>query len=342
MCVVNTDINTIPYKYYLLPPTHTDTTDNMYKHFHPRIPFTKIPSIIFTNCELQGFYNLGVATYINAHYDISKYTMMGSGSGSWNAVLATYNGDKTRYVLRVENIVRRLNNEFHSYTRQPKPMWLLQKGKNYIMQEFRYDFNKFDLSRLAIGVHKFDTELLLIQGKIVTQFHTNKECDVNDANDADYADYANYADYSNYAFNANTKVATKVVDVDTNAGVNNISKHKLENALDYCIASCYTPLFTEYKLFYSYQGQYLFEGGCIDDYITNVNLRYNQVLKINPNMWKTGHPMPISMVYGFNTTWPHKKEYDFVKTFQMGYYDTAKNRTTLNKLLQPLPEQKLP
>ena len=94
---------------------------------------------------LNGFYLMGVCTYIKEHYNLDDYIFSGASAGAWNSLYMCYNGSveefkKSIFELSYQNITSVLE------------MQLIIK--NNILCNF--DANHFDFNKLYIGVTIFE------------------------------------------------------------------------------------------------------------------------------------------------------------------------------------------
>lgn len=94
---------------------------------------------------LNGFYMMGICTYIKEHYDLDNYIFSGASAGAWNSLYMCYKGNTTTFHNNI------LNLNFENVTSLLEIQHLL---KNNIMKKFSEE--DFDLNRLFIGVTIFD------------------------------------------------------------------------------------------------------------------------------------------------------------------------------------------
>uniref|UniRef100_A0A6C0AW33 PNPLA domain-containing protein n=1 Tax=viral metagenome TaxID=1070528 RepID=A0A6C0AW33_9ZZZZ len=94
---------------------------------------------------LNGYYMMGICTYIKEHYDLDNYIFSGASAGAWNSLYMCYKGNTTTFYNNI------LNLNFENVTSILEIQHLL---KNNIMKKFSEE--DFDLNRLFIGVTIFD------------------------------------------------------------------------------------------------------------------------------------------------------------------------------------------
>ena len=94
---------------------------------------------------LNGFYMMGICTYIKRHYNLDNYIFSGASAGAWNSLYMCYKGNSTTFHNNI------LNLKFDNVTSILEIQHLL---KNNIMKNFNE--NDFDFNKLFIGVTIFD------------------------------------------------------------------------------------------------------------------------------------------------------------------------------------------
>lgn len=117
-------------------------------HIETKQPFYKTTNasqtnklIISTPGGLNGFYLLGVTSYIKEHYNLSQYIYSGSSAGAWNSLYLSFTGNTTEFVNNL------LTSGIHNVTS-------VNKIEN-IMSELilkNYCENDFELDKISIGV----------------------------------------------------------------------------------------------------------------------------------------------------------------------------------------------
>lgn len=94
---------------------------------------------------LQGFYMLGISTYIKENYDLSTFLFSGASAGAWNALFMTFRGNMEEF----KEIL------FHIDYEHLDSIYQIQTTlKNEILK--KYSSIDFDLDRLFIGVSTFE------------------------------------------------------------------------------------------------------------------------------------------------------------------------------------------
>ena len=101
---------------------------------------------------LKGFYMLGVAAYIKAHYTLSpdKYIFSGSSAGAWIALFMSYKGDGAHIFKILHTFVRELNRDF----RRGSFRTMLINLRALILENFRDE--DFALENVFIGITHLD------------------------------------------------------------------------------------------------------------------------------------------------------------------------------------------
>lgn len=104
---------------------------------------------------INGFYTLGISSYILNNYDINKYSFIGGSSGSWNSLLCSY---KYNHTNLIEGLLEQ------KFFDKPKSISAIQSGMyNYILNN--YKASDFELDKLYISVteiEKYKLSSLLI------------------------------------------------------------------------------------------------------------------------------------------------------------------------------------
>ena len=54
---------------------------------------------------INGFYTLGIASYIFDHYQTQEYNYIGASSGSWNSLICCYKYNKTDLVFALQSLL---------------------------------------------------------------------------------------------------------------------------------------------------------------------------------------------------------------------------------------------
>ena len=94
---------------------------------------------------LQGFYMLGISTYIKENYDLSNFLFSGASAGAWNALFMTFRGN----VEEFKELLYKIDYE------HLQSIYQIQTTlKNEILKKYNYD--DFDLEKLFIGVSTFE------------------------------------------------------------------------------------------------------------------------------------------------------------------------------------------
>lgn len=133
--------------------TNKTNKDN-YKHVIPNIHVKTIknPSrlikynstnkvIISTPSGLNGFYLLGITSYIKENFDLTNYIYSGASAGAWNSLFLAFKGNDTEFI----NIL--LNSDIHNATSVVK----IENTMNELILD-NYTENDFDLDKINIGV----------------------------------------------------------------------------------------------------------------------------------------------------------------------------------------------
>ena len=94
---------------------------------------------------LQGFYMLGISTYIKENYDLSNFLFSGASAGAWNALFMVFRGN----VEEFREILFQIDYEHLQSIYQIQTM-----VKNEILK--KYSSSDFDLDKLFIGVSIFE------------------------------------------------------------------------------------------------------------------------------------------------------------------------------------------
>lgn len=94
---------------------------------------------------IQGFYEMGICTYIKNKFKIDNFIFSGASAGAWNSLLMSYKGNITVFNKLIFNI--NLNDT--------KSIYQLQlKLKNEILNNF--ESHDFDFNKIYIGVSVFE------------------------------------------------------------------------------------------------------------------------------------------------------------------------------------------
>ena len=94
---------------------------------------------------LQGFYMLGISTYIKEKYDLSNFLFSGASAGAWNALFMTFRGNSEEF----KELLFKIDYE------HIQSIYKIQTTlKNEILK--KYNSADFDLDKLFIGVSTFE------------------------------------------------------------------------------------------------------------------------------------------------------------------------------------------
>jgi hypothetical protein len=99
--------------------------------------------ITLSPAGLQGFYTLGVSSFIKENYNLEPFVFSGASAGSWNALYMTYKGESDDIPNKIKNITK--TNSINK----------LEKNIKKIFLEL-YNDEDFDLKKLYIGVTTFE------------------------------------------------------------------------------------------------------------------------------------------------------------------------------------------
>jgi hypothetical protein len=115
-----------------------ETTKPLYKIKHA----SKIDKLIVsTPGGLNGFYLLGVSSYLKEHYNISDYIYSGASAGAWNSLYLAYKGNTTEFVNKL------LDSNIHNVT---SIIEIEDIMASLILKN--YNSSDFDLNKISIGV----------------------------------------------------------------------------------------------------------------------------------------------------------------------------------------------
>lgn len=119
----------------------------------------------------------------------------------------------------------------------------------------------------------------------------------------------------------------------------NIYSHfeNLEDAINCCIASSHIPIISG-PIFNTYRNILTFDGGFCEYPYLNTS---KPVLHITPNIWNTNNnnnfiKENIFLEFLKNTKMFYKGKMDLQELYNKGYEDTKKNKTYLDKILDPI------
>lgn len=94
---------------------------------------------------LNGFYLMGVCTYIRENYDLTDYVFSGASAGAWNSLYMSFNGDCNEFRKNIFEL------DFDNITSVLEMQLML---KNNLVNKF--DKNNFNFNQLYIGVTIFE------------------------------------------------------------------------------------------------------------------------------------------------------------------------------------------
>ena len=94
---------------------------------------------------INGFYTLGIVSYLLDNYDTKKFKFIGASSGSWNSLICTYKYNHTKMIEKL------LAQNFFD---NPKAIYNIQEGMyNHFLDN--YQTNDFRLDKLHISLSEF-------------------------------------------------------------------------------------------------------------------------------------------------------------------------------------------
>ncbi len=94
---------------------------------------------------LNGFYMMGICSYIRDNYDLSDYIFSGASAGAWNSLYFSYKGNVTDFKNSIFNL------RFENVTSILEIQHMIKRNIIKNLKEEDFDFNK-----LYIGVTIFD------------------------------------------------------------------------------------------------------------------------------------------------------------------------------------------
>lgn len=269
---------------------HTPNTNCVVKKNPPKL-------ITISPGGLQGFYMMGVVSYIKEHYDLSDYVFSGASAGSWNAILFSYKGNLKKIIHKITNQKPKIGKKETIYEFE---LWL----KQYILDNSKN--SDFELHRVFIGVTTF------------LPFFRNDRIAISKL---PYQGSSLAEEFrSDIPFLADSGGIFTKTCIFSNF-VN------LEDALNCCISSSHIPFVTggfirKYKDIYTFDGgfsKYPYYSGIVP------------TLHISPSIWNAKKTDSLFNIEDY-TTLLYKEKYDFKQLFEEGYQDTKKNRKILETI----------
>ena len=105
---------------------------------------TQLPQKIITIAPagLEGFYELGIVSYIKKHYDMTDYIYSGISAGAWNALFMSYKYSGTDFANKI------VSNMEDKYNYSAYDIQLFMK--KYILETYKED--DFELDKIYIGI----------------------------------------------------------------------------------------------------------------------------------------------------------------------------------------------
>lgn len=114
-------------------------TKNQFIKSYPKYVDNKIISI--SPGGLNGYYLVGIISYIKNNYDLSNYLFTGASAGAWSSLFMSHNGDNDKLIRNILNVD----------TSKIKRVFDLEMHLKNMMIS-KYHIENFDLDRLFVGV----------------------------------------------------------------------------------------------------------------------------------------------------------------------------------------------
>lgn len=104
--------------------------------------------ITITPGGFNGYYMLGVSTYIKTFLNVSstQYVFTGASAGAWNALVFAYRGEPYTLFPRIREIIQAVNRDF----KESSISRLHTHMRELILEKFRDD--EFDFTSMYVGV----------------------------------------------------------------------------------------------------------------------------------------------------------------------------------------------
>ena len=106
--------------------------------------------ILINSDGINGFYTLGVSSFIKNNYNLDEYYFIGSSSGSWNCLLCCYKYNQTELITNL------LTQDFFENVYSSN--MLQEKVCNYILEN--YISEDFYLDKLYICISEFENSVI--------------------------------------------------------------------------------------------------------------------------------------------------------------------------------------
>ena len=148
-CIILTLLNSFNDIYTLQFSTLKMTKSNKHNKFISLYP-----------AGINGFYTLGIASYIFDNYQTQEYNYIGASSGSWNSLICCYKHNKTNFIKGLID---------QPFFEKPKDIYAIQYGMfRYIFEN--YHTRDFDLDKLHICLSELKVKRLELVSLIISDF----------------------------------------------------------------------------------------------------------------------------------------------------------------------------
>ncbi len=104
-------------------------------------PFEHRKLIITTPGGLNGFYLLGINSYIKQNYNLTNFVFSGASAGAWNSLFLSHKGNDSQFLETI----------FHPSIYNVTSIYQIEKNIKFAILN-NYNTTDFDLNKIYIGV----------------------------------------------------------------------------------------------------------------------------------------------------------------------------------------------